>query len=361
MPVFTSESFDNHEQVIHCCDNRRGLRAIIAVHSTVLGPATGGCRMWPYPGESDALRDVLRLSRGMTYKNAMAELPLGGGKAVILGDAARDKSDRLLEAFGDAVDSLGGRYITAEDVGTNVADMQVVARRTDYVSGLPSSGHGAGGDPSPRTALGVFLGILAAVGYRTGEPDRRDLRGIRVAVQGLGAVGYQLCKLLAESGAELLVADIDAARAERVCNEVNARNTGVREILAESADVFVPCALGAILNSQTIPHLNVSIVAGAANNQLATEADGAALRDRNILYAPDYVINAGGIINVAHERLGLGDDEAAKIAIGRIGPRLLEIFKRAEQTGRPTNVVADEMARERLSRGHRPEASLNAA
>ncbi len=362
MPVFRSESFDDHQQIIYCSDRDSGLRAIIALHSTVLGPALGGCRMWHYRNEDEALRDALRLSRGMTYKNAMAELPLGGGKSVILGDPHQDKTPSLLEAFGDAVESLNGRYITAEDVGTSVADMQIVARRTHHVSGLPRSGHAAGGDPSPKTALGVFQGILAAVGYRTGEPERRHLKGIRVAVQGLGSVGHHLCALLADAGAELLVADIDQALVEKICSRFGAEKVEVHEILGAHADVFSPCALGAILDERTIPQLNVSIVAGAANNQLATERDGAALHARNILYAPDYVINAGGVINVAHEHLGLGDEAAAVAAIDKIGPRLLKIFERSHQTGLPTNVIADEMARERLA-GERCEQieKLNAA
>lgn len=349
MPVFATDAFDDHERVVFCRDLHSGLRAIIAIHSTALGPAAGGCRMREYQSEAEALRDVLRLSRGMSFKNAMADLPLGGGKSVILGDPRRNKTESLLQAFARSVDQLGGSYITAEDVGMSVTDMEIIARHTRYVSGLPKRGNAAGGDPSTKTAYGVYLGILASVAFRTGEANRKDLKGIRVAVQGLGAVGYNLCLLLAKAGAKLLIADVDDERVKRACRDLDVAAVPVPEVIYEDADVFAPCALGGILNDQTIPDLNVSIVAGAANNQLATDVDGIRLRDRDILYAPDFVINAGGIISVAYEYLNLGGEDAVLGAIEQIGQRLTEIFKRASETGRAPSQVADELAREKLS------------
>src|SRR6185437_13085055 len=275
--LFQLRDFDAHEQVIFGCDAASGLRAIIAIHSTALGPAAGGCRMWPYAASSDAIVDALRLSRGMSYKNAMAELPFGGGKAVIIGDP-RDKTPQLMAAFGRLVDSVGGRYITAEDVGTTTADMEQVARVTGFVSGLPhESGRSAdpglpvGGDPGPKTALGVFLGLKAAVRFRLG---RATLEGLRIAVQGLGGVGYPLCRLLAAEGASLCVADSRTGAAQRVCQELGAREVSVESILAQDVDVLAPCALGAILDSRSIPTVRAQVIAGAANNQLAREEDG---------------------------------------------------------------------------------------
>jgi len=347
--VFSSNSFDEHERVIFCRDPRSGLKAIIAIHSTVLGPAVGGCRMWNYMSEDEAISDVLRLSRGMSYKNAMAELPFGGGKAVIIGDSLTNKNERLFEAFGDAVNRLEGDYITAEDVGVSVADMEIIKRRTKYVSGCAKHDTSAGGDPSPKTAYGVYLGIMAAVRFRTGDPDRTDLKGIRVAVQGLGTVGYHLCALLSKAGAELIVADIMPTRSKLVSEEFNATVVPVDQIITQEVDVLAPCALGAVLDENTIPKLMVSIIAGCANNQLASEADGIALQERDILYAPDYVINAGGIINVAHEILNLGDEETVMSEINKISPRLIRIFEESLATGLPTNEIANRMAREKLS------------
>lgn len=348
MSVFSHPAFDAHEAVHFVHDAASGLKAIIAVHSTARGPGAGGCRMWNYASDDAALHDVLRLSRGMSYKNAMADLPLGGGKAVILGDSAADKSPGLFAAFGRAVDSLGGQYVTAEDVGISVRDMAQVAQQTRHVSGLPQAGAGAaGGDPSPKTARGVFYGIQAAVKVRLG---RDSLQGLRVAVQGLGHVGYHLCRNLHQAGVELVVADIDAAAVERVCAEFAARAVGVNEILGQAVDVLAPCALGGILNTESIPRLQASIVAGGANNQLLRDADGQVLAERGILYAPDYVINAGGIINVAAEYLGSMDDAQVDDKVRAIGPRLAEIFAMAEREQRPTNEVADQMARARIGR-----------
>jgi len=346
MEVFDMREFDGHELVLFGHDVPTGLRAIIAIHSTTLGPAAGGCRMWPYPTTTDAVADVLRLSRGMSYKNAMAGLPFGGGKAVIIGDARTGKSGELLAAFGRMVDALRGRYVTAEDVGTTTADMSHVARVTRYVSGLGRSPGEAGGDPAPKTALGVFLGIQAAVRFHSGSAD---LAGRTVAVQGAGGVGYHLCALLAGAGARLKVADVLPSAVERVCDEFRATPVAAVKVLEEEADVLAPCALGAILNARSIARLRVAVVAGAANNQLARDADGEALRAAGILYAPDYVINAGGIISVAREYYG-GTEAQVLEDIRGIPARLTEVFERARRESRATNEIADRMARERLKR-----------
>jgi leucine dehydrogenase len=343
--VFSSPHFAGHEQVSFFHDAETGLKAIIAIHSTAMGPAAGGCRMWSYVDDQAALDDVLRLSKGMSYKNAMADLALGGGKAVIIGDSRRDKTPALMAAFGRAVDSLGGRYVTAEDVGITVADMAIAAKETRYISGLAKSGHAAGGDPSPKTAFGVFTGIRAAVRAKLG---RADLEGVRVAVQGLGGVGYNLCRNLHEAGAKLLVADIHDDRTAMATDEFGAEVVAVDEILFADVDVVAPCALGAVLNANTIPRLEAGIVAGGANNQLATDSDGVRLKDRGILFAPDYVINAGGIINVAAEYLGNRSEAEVDADIERIGDRLHDIFARAQREGRPTNEVADAMAEARI-------------
>jgi len=347
MEIFDMREFDGHELVVFGNDARTGLRAIIAIHSTTLGPAAGGCRMRPYATTAEAVADVLRLSRGMSYKNAMAGLALGGGKAVIMGDSRKAKTAELFEAFGRLVDSLGGRYVTAEDVGTTITDMANVARATRYVAGLGAAPGRAGGDPGPKTALGVHLGIKAAVKFRLG---RSDLKGVKVAIQGLGGVGQHLCGLLAAEGAELFVADVQAAAVQRAQEQFKAHPVAVEEVLALDVDVLSPCALGAVLNSKSIPKLRARIVAGAANNQLAQDGDGAALQAASILYAPDYVINAGGIISVSREYQG-GASEAQVIAdIQAIPARLTEIFERARRENRPTNQVADHMARERLGK-----------
>jgi leucine dehydrogenase len=356
MDLFQMRDFDAHEQVTFGCDAASGLHAIIAIHSTALGPAAGGCRMWPYPAFADAVADALRLSRGMSYKNAMADLPFGGGKAVIIGDS-REKTRQRMEAFGRLVDSLGGRYITAEDVGTTTADMEQVAGMTPFVSGLARNAGrvtdtalSVGGDPGPKTALGVFLGIKAAVQFRLG---RGSLEGLKIAVQGLGGVGYPLCRLLAAEGAALIVADSRPGAARRVCEELGAVEVPAASILAQDVDVLAPCALGAILDSRSIPGLRARVVAGAANNQLARDEDGEALMRAGILYAPDYVINAGGIISVAHEYRGGAGWAQVKMEIDCIPARLTEIFERARRDERPTSAVADQMARERLAQGAR--------
>mgnify|MGYP002622507016 CR=1 FL=1 len=329
-------AFTQHEDVVAVGDEALGYKALIGIHSTALGPAVGGCRIWTYDSDDDALTDVLRLSRGMSYKNAMADLPLGGGKAVIYKmGAAREAT---FEAFGKAVDALGGRYITAEDVGASVADMRAIRRSTPYVAGLPSEDGHAGGDPSPWTALGVFVSIKALLG---GSVQNRS-----VVVQGVGSVGFNLCKLLADEGAKLIVADVNQdnlARAKTLGAEIGEPDR-IHEV---EADLFSPCALGAGLNADTIPHLGAPIVCGAANNQLATEADGVRLMKRGVTYAPDYVVNAGGIINVCAEYL----DEPAEVVDGRIraiADRLLHVLETAKQHGEPPGVAADRIARARI-------------
>lgn len=288
-----------HERVLRIEDTDSGLVGFIAIHSTWAGPAVGGLRMRPYASEAEALTDVLRLSRGMTYKNAAAGLPLGGGKAVILGDPARDKTPALLSAFGRALATLKGRYWTAEDMGMSPADMAVIAGETEYVAGL-ADGPFASGDPSPITARGIFDAIRTTARHRFGSDK---LAGRHVALQGLGHVGAHLAGLLHEAGARLTVADIDAARVARAAADFSAAQATPEGILTAEADILAPCAIGGILNADTIPQLKVAAVAGGANNQLATAEDGQRLHDRGILYAPDYVANAGGIINVATEVL----------------------------------------------------------
>jgi leucine dehydrogenase len=350
MSVFELPEFDAHEDVIFHHDPATHLRAIVAIHSTALGPAAGGCRMWSYGSSSEAVTDVLRLSRGMSYKNALAGLAFGGGKAVIIADPRGAKSPELFEAYGRFVDSLGGRYITAEDVGTTTADMETVARQTRYVSGLARHAGAVGGDPGPKTALGVFLGLKAAAKFRLG---RADLEDVGVALQGVGGVGYHLARLLAAEGARLVVADVRAAAVERVADETGAIPVAVETIVAADVDIFTPCALGAILNAQSIAHLKAKVVAGAANNQLAVDRDGLALHAAGVLYAPDYVINAGGIINVYHEYYGASSEAQVSAAIALIPGRLTDIFERSRRENRPTNQIADELARARIGLGQR--------
>lgn len=350
MPVFTHIDFDHHEQVAFGHDPASGLKAIIAVHDTTLGPALGGCRMWNYASDEEALRDVLRLSRGMTYKSALARLPLGGGKAVIIGDPRTGKSEALFQAMGDFVDKLGGRYITAADSGTGVAEMQIMAQRTRHVAGAGQreafDGGSRDGNPSPSTAYGVFVGIRAAVRHRLG---RDDLKGLKVAIQGVGEVGFSLARHLKDAGAELWVTDIFEANQRRAVEQLGAQAVGQHEIFGLDVDVFAPCALGAIVNPQTLEALRAPIIAGAANNQLASPELAEQLQRRGVLYAPDYAINAGGIIDVCYERTG-GSTAALKAHIEGIETTLAEIFQRAQAEGATTTAIADRMARERLGR-----------
>lgn len=342
--MFETKAFDGHESVHFFSDRTSGLKGIIAIHSTARGPAFGGCRVWSYADSEQALHDVLRLSRGMSFKNAVAGLPFGGGKAVIIRNAGEQISDAQFEAFGRIVDGLSGRYITAEDVGVSVKNMSLVARRTKFVSGLPHDG-GIGGDPSPKTAFGVFCGIKAAVKARLG---RDDLKGLRVAVQGLGSVGRNLCSMLHEAGAILLVADVNESAVAGAEKNFSAKVVSVNEILYQDVDVVSPCALGGILNADSIERIKAPVIAGGANNQLATDLDGQRLHGRRILYAPDFVINAGGIISAAAEYLQEFSEAEVMNRVAKIGATLADIFVRAEATNTPTNVVADQIARERL-------------
>ena len=345
MSVFAAKSFRNHEQVLFHQDPASSLKAIIAIHDTTLGPALGGCRYWSYDNEDAALDDVLRLSRGMTYKAALADLSFGGGKAVILAPDQGGKTPALLQAFGRFVHSLAGRYITAEDVGTSPADMEIVHNITPYVAGLAAGGAGDC-DPSPATAWGVFHGLRAAIAARLG---RGDLHDVHVAVQGLGHVGGHLAQYLADRGALLTVADLDTDRLAWAKRDLGAQVVDVDAIYDVAADVFAPNAMGGVLNDETIPRLAAKVVAGSANNQLAEDRNGADLAARGILYAPDYVINAGGIINISHEGRAYNRDEAMAHC-ARIHDTLAEIFQRAEREGRPTNEIADLLAEERIAK-----------
>ena len=351
MSVFNHVDFDHHEQVVYGHDQASGLRAIIAIHDTALGPALGGCRMWPYANDDEALRDVLRLSRGMSYKSALANLPLGGGKAVIIGNPHTDKSEALFQAMGDFIDSLGGRYITAADSGTGVQEMQIMAARTPHVAGAGQrEAFGGGtrtGDPSPSTAYGVFIGLQAAVKHRLG---RDDLHGLKVAIQGLGAVGFDLARQLKAAGAQLWVNDIVDANVRRAVEQLGATAVSQNDLYGLDVDVYAPCAMGATINPQTLQVLRAPVIAGAANNQLASADLADELQRRACLYAPDYAINAGGIIDTSYER-SAGSAAQLKAHIEGIGATLAEIFQRAEREGVTTTLVADRMAHERLHGG----------
>jgi len=340
--------FDDHEGVHLFSDPASGLQAVIAIHSTKLGPAAGGARFWHYADSGRAITDALRLSRGMSFKNAMAGLDLGGGKGVIL---AKNPGDTItteqLQAFGRAVESLGGKYVTAEDVGMSEARMKVIAGETKYVSGLPVESGAAGGDPGPYTAHGVYLGVKAAAQRGLGATN---MQGVHVAIQGVGSVGGGLAKLLASDGAKLTLADVDANRAAALAAELGAESVAAGAILGVQADIFSPNALGAILTEATIPTLTATVVAGGANNQLATQEDYARLHDRGILYAPDYVINAGGIINVGLEYLGQGDEAEVMTRIAKIPARLNEVWDESDRTGAPAAEVADSIARRLIGR-----------
>ena len=340
--------FDAHEEIHFVTDDKCGLKAIIAVHSTHLGPAAGGARFWHYARDEDAVVDALRLSRGMSYKNAMAGLPLGGGKSVILAPESRQKSTDMLHAFGKAVDRLGGRYVTAEDVGIGVNDMIEVRRSTRYVAGLPNSAGDVGGDPGPHTALGVFLGIKAAVKHALGKDS---LDGLHIAMQGAGSVATGVALHACAEGARLSIADVDQAKAKKLADATCGEVVSPDDVLGLEADVVSPNALGAILNERSIAALRTPVVAGAANNQLATPEDGARLHARGILYAPDYVINAGGIINVCTEYLADGDASLVRERIQGIRVRLGQIWSESAASGRDPAAVADAMAQKLIGRG----------
>lgn len=339
--------FDEHELVHFVTDPKTGLQAVIAVHSTHLGPGAGGTRFWHYAEASDAIADALRLSRGMSYKNAMAGLPLGGGKAVILAGEARAKTPAMLAAFGKAVGGLCGRYVTAEDVGMSVADMVAIAKETKFVAGLPVAEGAVGGDPGPHTSYGVFLGVKAAVKRALGKDS---LKGLHIAIQGAGSVASGLARRAAAEGARLSIADIDESRAEALAAETGGKAVAAEAIMTLEADLLSPNALGAILDAESIAALNVPIIAGGANNQLATRDDGDRVQARGILYAPDYVINAGGIINVSTEYLGDGDRDTVRRRIEAIPARLDEIWEESAATGRNPARVAGDMARRLIGR-----------
>jgi leucine dehydrogenase len=339
--------FDEHELVHFVTDRDSGLKAVICVHSTHLGPGAGGTRFWHYARESDAIDDALRLSRGMSYKNAMAGLPLGGGKAVILADDERTKTPAMLAAFGRAVAGLCGRYVTAEDVGMSVADMVAISKATGFVAGLPVAQGAVGGDPGPHTSYGVYLGVKAAVKRALGKDG---LAGLHIALQGAGSVAGGLARRAAADGARLSIADIDEGRARKLAQEVGGTSVGADEIMTLAADVFSPNALGAILDETSIAALNAPIVAGGANNQLATRDDGDRVQARGILYAPDYVINAGGIINVSTEYLKDGDQALVRRRIEAIPGKLDAIWRESAATGRNPARVAGDMARRLIRR-----------
>ncbi|MCH8500293.1 MAG: amino acid dehydrogenase [Aliidiomarina sp.] len=342
MALFEHKEFDNHEQVVFCHDKVTGLKAIIAVHDTTMGPALGGTRMWSYANSEEALTDVLRLSRGMTYKSALAGLPLGGGKAVIIGDAKKDKSEAFFKAYGRFVNALGGKYITAEDVNIRTSDIAIVATETAYVAGT----EGKAGDPSPHTAEGTYLGLKAAAKHAFGN---EDLSGLKIAIQGLGAVGYDFAKYCANEGAKLIVCDVNQESVDRAVAELGAEAVSIDAIYDADVDVYAPCALGATINDETLKRIKAKVIAGSANNQLATPAHDKIVKDMGILYAPDYVINAGGVIHVCSEAANFSrEDTAARVKA--IYGTLDKIFTRASAEDRPTGEIADEMAREILAK-----------
>ncbi|MFB9761922.1 branched-chain amino acid dehydrogenase [Ectobacillus funiculus] len=343
MEIFQYMEKYDYEQLLFCQDRVSGLKAIICIHDTTLGPALGGTRMWTYESEDEAIEDALRLAKGMTYKNAAAGLSLGGGKAVIIGDPRRDKSEAMFRAFGRFIQGLNGRYITAEDVGTTVADMDIIHEETDYVTGISPS-FGSSGNPSPVTAFGVYRGMKAAAKEAFGTDS---LSGKTIAVQGVGNVAYNLCKYLYEEGAMLIVTDIHKESVQRAVDEFRARAVDPQDIYGVQCDIYAPCALGATVNDQTIPLMKAKVIAGAANNQLKEARHGDTLHERGIIYAPDYVINAGGVINVADELYGYNRERALKKveAVYENIEKVLEISKR---DAIPTYLAADRLAEERI-------------
>jgi leucine dehydrogenase len=344
MGVFRSLQ-DEYEEVVFFHDPPTGLRAIVAIHSTALGPALGGTRFYPFASEEEALRDVLRLSRGMTYKAAAAGLDLGGGKAVIIGDPKRDKTEELLRAYGRFIDSLGGRYITSEDVGTAREDMDILRRETGWVTGV-SKRLGGSGDPSPVTAWGVFQGLRACIeeGLQTQSFD-----GLRVVVQGVGKVGFHLAKHLVDAGAKVTVADVDVDAVGRAVRDLGVETTEPEKSHALECEIFAPCAMGGVIRDDTIPNLKCRIVAGAANNQLERPEHGDVLGNQGILYAPDFVLNAGGLINVSDELQGYDRDRAMARVEG-IYRTVREVFRMARTEGISTRKAAERMAEERIAR-----------
>lgn len=345
MEIFKYMEKYDYEQLVFCQDEASGLKAVIAIHDTTLGPALGGARMWTYASEENAIEDALRLARGMTYKNAAAGLNLGGGKTVIIGDPFKDKNEEMFRALGRFIQGLNGRYITAEDVGTTVSDMDLIHEETNYVTGI-SPAFGSSGNPSPVTAYGVYRGMKAAAKEAFGSDS---LEGLKISVQGLGNVAYKLCEYLHNEGAKLVVTDINQAAIDRVVNDFDAIAVAPDEIYAQDVDIFSPCALGAILNDETIPQLKAKVIAGSANNQLKDSRHGDYLHELGIVYAPDYVINAGGVINVADELYGYNRERAMKRVDG-IYDSIEKIFAISKRDGIPTYVAANRLAEERIAR-----------
>jgi leucine dehydrogenase len=345
MEIFKYLEQYDYEQVVFCQDKQSGLKAIIAIHDTTLGPALGGTRMWTYESEAAAIEDALRLAKGMTYKNAAAGLNLGGGKTVIIGDPRKDKSEELFRAFGRYIQGLNGRYITAEDVGTTVADMDLIHEETDYVTGI-SPAFGSSGNPSPVTAYGVYVGMKAAAKEAFGSDS---LEGKVVAIQGVGNVAYTLCQYLHEEGAQLIVTDINKEAVQRAVEDFGARAVDPNEIYSVECDIYAPCALGATINDDTIPQLKAKVIAGSANNQLKDTRHGDIIHEMGIVYAPDYVINAGGVINVADELYGYNHERAMK-KVDQIYASIEKVIAISKRDGIPTYVAADRMAEERIEK-----------
>ncbi|PFA63937.1 leucine dehydrogenase [Bacillus sp. AFS015802] len=353
MKIFSYMEQYDYEQLVFCQDEASGLKAIIAIHDTTLGPALGGTRMWTYESEEAAIEDALRLAKGMTYKNAAAGLNLGGGKTVIIGDPRKDKNEEMFRAFGRYIQGLNGRYITAEDVGTTVADMDLIHEETDYVTGI-SPAFGSSGNPSPVTAYGVYRGIKAAAKEAFGTDS---LEGKTIAVQGIGNVAYNMCRHLHEEGANLIVTDINKEAVQRAVDEFGAKAVDINDIYGVDCDIFAPCALGAIINDETIPQLKAKVIAGAANNQLKETRHGDAIHEMGIVYAPDYVINAGGVINVADELYGYNSERAMK-KVEQVYNNVERVIEIAKRDNVPTYVAADRMAEERIEKMRRSRSQF---
>lgn len=353
MNIFNLMASDEFEQVLFCYDKPSGLKAIIVIHDTTLGPALGGTRMWTYENEERALEDALRLAKGMTYKNAAAGLNLGGGKSVIIGDPKKDKSEQLFRAFGRYIQSLNGRYITAEDVGTSVEDMDIIHEETDYVTGI-SPAFGSSGDPSPITAYGLYKGMKAAASEAFGT---ETLQGKTVAVQGVGNVAYHLCQYLRDEGANLIVTDISEHAVKKAVDAFQASAVKPEEIYSVDCDIFAPCALGSVINDETIMQLKAKVIAGSANNQLQEKKHGKLLFERGIIYAPDYVINAGGVINVADELHGYQRERAMK-TVETIYDKIKRVIEISKKEQIPTSEAADRMAEDRIASIHRSRSQF---
>ncbi|MEN1970147.1 Glu/Leu/Phe/Val dehydrogenase [Lentibacillus sp. N15] len=344
MELFTYMEEYDYEQLVFCQDKNSGLKAIIAIHDTTLGPALGGTRMWTYDSEEAAIEDALRLAKGMTYKNAAAGLNLGGGKTVIIGDPKKDKSPEMFRAFGRYIQSLNGRYITAEDVGTTVDDMDLIHMETDFVTGV-SPEYGSSGNPSPVTAYGVYKGMKAAAMTAFGSDS---LEGKTVAVQGVGNVAYTVCEYLHKEGVNLIVADINEQAVDRAVKAFGAKAVDPNDIYGVECDIYAPCALGATINDETIPQLKAKVIAGSANNQLKTPEHGDIIHEKGIIYAPDYVINSGGVINVADELNGYNQNRAMR-KVETIYDSLMKVFEISNRDQIPSYVAADRMAEERIA------------